>query len=187
MLEVVNAGSKTLKHVRKFWLTLCAGWLACSGFAAHAEPVAGGDFASAEAAVFGMASFGAQPTVDRLIDRALSLIGTPYRFGGRRPESGLDCSGLLGVVFAETLGLQLPHNAAQIGRIGEPVAMEDLQPGDLVFFNTLGRSLSHVGLYIGNNEFVHAGSRGKPRAVRINRLDENYFAKRFEGARRIVR
>jgi len=93
---------------------------------------------------------------------------------------------MLHLVFAETLGLQLPHNAAQIGKLGEPVASEDLKPGDLVFFNTLGRPSSHVGLYIGNNEFVHAGSRGKPREVRINRLDETYFARRYEGARRLL-
>ena len=76
--------------------------------------------------------------------------------------------------------------AAEIGKLGEPVATEELRPGDLVFFNTLGRSLSHVGIYIGNNEFIHAGSRGTPRAVRINRLDQNYFSKRFEGARRLL-
>lgn len=156
----------------------------------RAESLAGGDFASAEAAVFGGASFNASfeavSIVDRLIDKAVSLIGTPYRYGGRRRESGLDCSGMLHLVFAETLGLQLPHNAAQIGKLGEPVATEDLKPGDLVFFNTLGRPLSHVGLYIGNNEFVHAGSRGKPREVRINRLDETYFERRFEGARRLL-
>ena len=171
-------------------ILLCVAAVSSALQPVRAESLAGGDFASAEAAVFGGASFvgpfEAVSIVDRLIDKAVSLIGTPYRYGGRRRDSGLDCSGMLHLVFAETLGLQLPHNAAQIGKLGEPVASEDLKPGDLVFFNTLGRPSSHVGLYIGNNEFVHAGSRGKPREVRINRLDESYFARRYEGARRLL-
>ncbi|MEY3466185.1 MAG: hypothetical protein RL603_1784 [Pseudomonadota bacterium] len=176
--------------VRKFCAGIALVAIAGAGLmaspTASAETVSGGDFASAEAAAFVGDQWAAPSVAERLIDKAMGLLGTPYRYGGRRRESGLDCSGLLHVVFLETLGVSLPRSAAEIGKLGEPVATEELRPGDLVFFNTLGRSLSHVGIYIGNNEFIHAGSRGTPRAVRINRLDQNYFSKRFEGARRLL-
>lgn len=112
---------------------------------------------------------------------ALGLVDTGYRFGGDNPEAGLDCSGMVSYVFERVTGTRLPHNAARIASLARPVAREQLRPGDLVFFNTLQRANSHVGLYIGDGRFIHApSSRGR---VRIDTLDNRYFAPRFEGGR----
>ena len=115
---------------------------------------------------------------------AMGLLDTGYRFGGSNPEAGLDCSGMIGYIFDQVAQLKLPHNAAQIAGISRPVPRDAMRPGDLVFFNTLNRPYSHVGLYIGEGRFIHApSSRGK---VRIERLDSTYFARRFEGARTLL-
>lgn len=112
---------------------------------------------------------------------SLGLIDSGYRFGGRNPEAGLDCSGLVTYVYGQTLRLALPHDAARIARIARPIGREALQPGDLVFFNTLDRPFSHVGIYLGDERFIHApSSRGR---VRIDSLRSRYFASRFEAAR----
>ncbi|TWO79333.1 C40 family peptidase [Denitratisoma oestradiolicum] len=112
---------------------------------------------------------------------ALGLVETGYRFGGKNPESGLDCSGMVSYVFDQAAGLKLTGSAAEIARKGRPVEASRLRPGDLVFFNTRNQSLSHVGIYIGDNRFVHAPStNGK---VRADRLNQGWFASRFETAR----
>lgn len=113
---------------------------------------------------------------------ALGLIDTGYRFGGRNPEAGLDCSGMVSHIYERVTGLQLPHNAAQIARSTRPVDRDELKPGDLVFFNTLSRPYSHVGIYIGEGRFVHAPSSASGR-VQIARMDNGYFSSRYEGAR----
>ncbi len=115
---------------------------------------------------------------------ALSLIGVRYKFGGEDPERGLDCSGLIRHVFQQATGISLPRSAREQAKVGDAVAMSELQPGDLVFFNTRRFQFSHVGIYLGNNEFIHAPSRG--RAVEVVRLDQAYWQRAFNGARRIV-
>jgi cell wall-associated NlpC family hydrolase len=115
---------------------------------------------------------------------ALGLIGVDYRFGGNTPQDGLDCSGLVRYVFAQTTGIALPRTSAQMGHVGARVARPDLVPGDLVFFNTRHFVNSHVGIYLGENRFVHAPSRGSE--VTIASLDDAYWKKRFEGGRRLV-
>jgi len=112
---------------------------------------------------------------------ALSLLDTPYRYGGRYPEQGFDCSGLVAYVMHSAADVRLPHNSAQIAQLGRPVSSRKLNPGDLVFFNTLNRPLSHVGVYIGEGQFINAPSSGG--RVRIDSLANPYFAQRFEGAR----
>ncbi|MBI4757299.1 MAG: C40 family peptidase [Betaproteobacteria bacterium] len=98
--------------------------------------------------------------VEEFVDRALSMIGVRYRRGGDTPETGFDCSGLVRRVARETLGLDLPHRALDMSRLGMPVVRTDLQPGDLVFFNTMRRAFSHVGIYLGDFRFVHAPAPG---------------------------
>ena len=115
---------------------------------------------------------------------ALSLVGIRYRYGGNSPEQGLDCSGLVRYVFREAGGTDLPRTSNEMSRRGQHVEKQDLQPGDLVFFNTLNRAFSHVGIYLGNNEFVHAPSAG--RNVRVENMDMTYWKKRFNGARRVL-
>jgi cell wall-associated NlpC family hydrolase len=118
-----------------------------------------------------------------LVLSAINMIGIRYKYGGNAPESGLDCSGLVRYVFKEVLGRDLPRTSEEISRVGEQVDAKDLQPGDLVFYNTLRRGFSHVGIYLGDNKFIHAPSAGG--SVRIESMDISYWKQRFNGARRI--
>ena len=119
-----------------------------------------------------------------LVVNALSFLGVKYRYGGDSARSGFDCSGFVRYVYEETLGTVLPHTAAQQARQGEKITENQLKPGDLVFFNTLRRAFSHVGIYIGNGQFIHAPRSGQ--TIRVENLDSPYWAKRFDGARRIM-
>ena len=118
-----------------------------------------------------------------LAQSAIGLIGIHYKYGGSSPQTGLDCSGLVRYVFKEALGKDLPRTAAELSREGQKVDQQDLKPGDLVFYNTLRRSFSHVGIYLGDNKFIHAPSSGGK--VRIESMDLAYWKSRFNGARRI--
>ena len=122
--------------------------------------------------------------VQNTLEMALDLIGIRYRRGGTSPETGFDCSGFVNHVFREGLGLYLPHNAKQISKSGEAVNRSELQPGDLVFFNTMRKAFSHVGIYLGDNKFVHAPRVGG--TVRIEDMTDSYWRKRFNGARRVA-
>lgn len=115
---------------------------------------------------------------------ALGLIGVDYRYGGNSPESGLDCSGLVRYVFQEVTGVTLPRTSKEMSGLGAKVAAGDLKPGDLVFFNTRRFQFSHVGIYLGDNRFIHAPTTGSE--VEIARLSESYWQKHFNGARRLV-
>jgi len=107
-----------------------------------------------------------------------------YRFGGRNPDAGLDCSGMVSYIVEQISGRKLPHNAASIADRTRPIDPSELQPGDLVFFNTQKKRHSHMGIYIGDGKFVHApSSRG---VVRVERLDNRYFAPRIDGARSLL-
>ncbi len=112
---------------------------------------------------------------------ALSLIDTGYRFGGKNPDAGLDCSGMVSYIFGKAAGLRLTGSAADIARQGRPVGRSDLRAGDLVFFNTRNASFSHVGIYIGDERFVHAPSTNG--RVRVDQLNARYYAQRYEAAR----
>ena len=115
---------------------------------------------------------------------ALSLLDTPYAWGGRGPATGFDCSGLVAHVLREGGGLRVEGSAADLGRRSRPIERADLLPGDLVFFNTLGARHSHVGVYVGDGRFVHASN---PRTgVRVDALSSPYYAQRFEGAHSLL-
>jgi cell wall-associated NlpC family hydrolase len=122
---------------------------------------------------------------DGVVFQALALHGVEYKRGGKSPLAGLDCSGLVRYVFHEAQGIDLPNTARELAGVGEKVKRDALQPGDLVFYNTLRRAFSHVGIYLGDNRFIHAPSTGGE--VRIDNMTSEYWAKRFNGARRIVR
>jgi len=117
--------------------------------------------------------------------KALSMIGTPYKLGGQNPIKGVDCSGFVKHVYKDTANIELPRTARAMSHEGEKVAKNELKPGDLVFFGTRKKSVSHVGIYAGNGEFVHASSR-KYKEVMVSSLDDGYWAKRFHGARRVL-
>ena len=125
------------------------------------------------------------PTWDQRLRRIASdFMGTRYRLGGSSQDTGLDCSGLIKQIW-QRLGLaDLPHQAANMARLGVPVQLRDIQVGDLVFFNTTGKQNSHVGVYIGDGRFVHASSVLKK--VTENSLSESYYQKTFNGIRRLA-
>lgn len=116
---------------------------------------------------------------------AVSLVGSPYLAGGNSPDTGLDCSGFVGHVFQTTLGIRLPRDSKAISESTQALNPDELRPGDLVFFNTLNRAFSHVGIYLGENRFVHAAS-SRTGSVMVSRLDAPYWRERYEGARRVA-
>jgi len=118
-----------------------------------------------------------------LVNTAVDFLGTRYKRGGNNVEQGLDCSGLVRLVFKDAINVDLPRTAAEISRSGEKIEPAELQPGDLVFYNTLKRGFSHVGIYLGDNKFIHSPSKGGQ--VRIESMELAYWKKRFNGARRI--
>ncbi|MDQ8033056.1 hypothetical protein CEG14_07085 [Bordetella genomosp. 1] len=118
-----------------------------------------------------------------LVAEALNQLGVRYRFGGNSPDTGFDCSGLVAYSVERSLGVKMPRNSAEMARTATAIEKNDLRPGDLVFFNTLGRRYSHVGIYMGDNRFVHSPSAGG--VVRVENMTVAYWSKRFNGARRI--
>lgn len=155
-------------------MAFCLATLPTAGFASETEQDA------AATSFFGRYAADAQ----ELVMRALSFVGVNYRRGGESPETGFDCSGLVRHVFREAMGLALPRTSRDISRLGETIRRDELQPGDLVFFNTLRRGFSHVGIYLGEHRFVHAPASGGE--VRVEDMRQSYWNKRFNGARRIA-
>jgi len=120
-----------------------------------------------------------------LLNKALALLGTPYRWGGNSPEAGFDCSGLVGYVYRTELGVELPRISRDMAQVGELIRdRAELQEGDLVFFSRRGRNVDHVGLYIGEGRFVHSPRTGKN--VEIATLDTGYWAQKFMKGRRVA-
>ena len=110
--------------------------------------------------------------IQDLVIKGLEFVGVPYRRGGNTVESGLDCSGFTRLVFLDSNGIDLPRTAA-----------DELKPGDLVFFNTMRRAYSHVGIYLGNNQFVHAPKPGAE--IRVENMQQSYWVSKYNGARRL--
>jgi len=119
----------------------------------------------------------------QLADFALKLRDIRYRRGGRAPNTGFDCSGFVHYVFAHALGIDLPDDSASQFNAGVKVARAELQTGDLVFFHTHGKRVSHVGIYLGDGRFIHSPATGE--RVHVSRLDEEYWTHRFAGAKRL--
>lgn len=119
---------------------------------------------------------------DEVALRAVSMLGKPYQWGGSSPRAGFDCSGLAQYAWQMAAGIKLPRTARQMSRAGSKVTKTRLLPGDLVFFNTQRRRYSHVGIYVGGGRFVHAPSKGKN--IRLAKLSNPYWIKRYNGARR---
>jgi cell wall-associated NlpC family hydrolase len=115
--------------------------------------------------------------------QALLALGLDYRYGGASPVTGFDCSGLVAHVYLEAWNIRLPRDTGAQSKVGTPVSLAELQAGDLVFYDTLKRPYSHVGIYLGEGKFVHAPKSGA--LVRIESLTSTYWAKRFSGARHI--
>ena len=119
-----------------------------------------------------------------LVMTAMGFLGVPYRRGGSTVESGFDCSGFVRAMYEQTVGLVLPRKAEQQAAATQTIERNDLQPGDLVFFNTMRRAFSHVGIYVGEGRFIHAPKPGAQ--VRVDDMRMSYWERRFSGARRVA-
>lgn len=123
-------------------------------------------------------------TASDLVVNALGFLGVPYRLGGNSAETGFDCSGFVKAMYEQTVGLILPRRAEQQAAATQHIDRAELQPGDLVFFNTLRRTFSHVGIYIGEGKFIHSPKPGAQ--VRVENMGGSYWSRRFDGARRVM-
>lgn len=170
--------------VRGVVIALCAATAMAAGGGVRAQESAPKGFVDTASGVVKTAANSAWQTTQQLSSYALGLLGVNYKFGGNTPESGLDCSGLVRYVFQQVTGVDLPRTAKAMSGVGDSVAITDLKPGDLVFFNTRRFAFSHVGIYLGDNQFIHAPRRG--REVEVATLDKRYWQTRFNGARRLV-
>jgi cell wall-associated NlpC family hydrolase len=119
-----------------------------------------------------------------LVVNAMGFLGVPYKRGGNSAETGFDCSGFVRAMYEQTVGLLLPRRADQQAAATQVIDKKELQPGDLVFFNTMRRSFSHVGIYVGDNKFIHAPRSGAE--IRVEDMGVAYWARRFNGARRVA-
>lgn len=123
-------------------------------------------------------------TLSEVLEKAQTMIGIPYVWGGNTPEEGLDCSGFVRYVYETAAGILLPRLSAQISRKGRAIAQTDLHPGDLVFFNTPRGDATHVGIYVGGQRFIHAPRKGA--FIRVESMKSAYWTSRYYGARRVV-
>jgi cell wall-associated NlpC family hydrolase len=175
------------------WLrfVLCAGGLAAGCVAAQAAPPAAGedDMAGfmAEKGLLEQIQQVRTTVADRtseLVMTAMGFLGVPYRRGGNDASSGFDCSGFVRSMYERTVGLVLPRLAKDQAAATQPIDKKELQPGDLVFFNTMKRAFSHVGIYVGDGKFIHSPKPGAQ--VRVEDMQQSYWARRFDGARRVI-
>jgi len=164
----------TRVHALFFWLSLMGPLMllhACAGPATRPDPVVRPQAAAAKA--------------NDVLFRALGLVGTPYRYGGNTPEAGFDCSGLVGYVYRDAAGIGLPRASRDIAAMDVPrIRRGELASGDLVFFGR-GRDVTHVGIYVGENRFVHAPTTGG--TVRLDLLDGPYWKDRWLFGSRVLR
>jgi cell wall-associated NlpC family hydrolase len=114
----------------------------------------------------------------------MGFLGVPYRRGGNSATTGFDCSGFVKAIYEQTVGLVLPRRANEQAAATQAIDKQDLQPGDLVFFNTMKRAFSHVGIYVGDGKFIHSPKPGAE--VRVEDMRGNYWQHRFDGARRVL-
>ena len=119
-----------------------------------------------------------------LVVNAMGFLGVPYKRGGNNAETGFDCSGFVRAIYQQSVGLLLPRRAEEQAAATQTIAKNDLKPGDLVFFNTLRRAFSHVGIYVGDNKFIHSPKPGAE--VRVENMGLSYWQTRFNGARRVA-
>ncbi|MES2633810.1 MAG: C40 family peptidase [Pseudomonadota bacterium] len=119
-----------------------------------------------------------------LVMTAMGFLGVPYRRGGNDAETGFDCSGFVRSMYERTVGLVLPRRANEQAAATQTIEKQDLQPGDLVFFNTMKRAFSHVGIYVGEGKFIHSPKPGAQ--VRVEDMGQSYWKTRFDGARRVM-
>ncbi len=170
-------------------LTLLASCLLFTAFA-HATPGQSGDEMDKFLADKGLLNKLEQVRqsvghkASELVVNAMGFLGVPYKRGGNSAETGFDCSGFVRAIYQQSVGLILPRRAEQQAAATQNIDKTELQPGDLVFFNTMKRAFSHVGIYVGDGKFIHSPKPGAE--VRVESMGVAYWAKRFDGARRVA-
>lgn len=132
----------------------------------------------------GQAGLNVRDRASALVVHARGFLGVPYRRGGDSVETGFDCSGFVRAIYEQTLGLVLPRKADDQAAATQVIDRQDLKPGDLVFFNTMRRAFSHVGIYVGDGKFIHSPKPGAE--VRVEDMGGSYWIRRFDGARRVL-
>ena len=132
----------------------------------------------------GQAGLTVRERTSELVLHAMGFLGVPYRRGGNSVETGFDCSGFVRAIYEQTVGLVLPRKADDQAAVTQVIDRQDLQPGDLVFFNTMRRAFSHVGIYVGEGKFIHSPKPGEQ--VRVEDMSGSYWRPRFDGARRVI-
>lgn len=174
-----------LQPMRHFFLTIC---ILLTGLA-HATPPDNSDDMSRFLDGKGLLTRidnvrqSVTDTAAGLVVNAMGFLGVPYKRGGNSAETGFDCSGFVKAMYEQTVGLILPRKAEQQAAATQQINKADLQPGDLVFFNTMRRAFSHVGIYIGDGNFIHSPKPGSE--VRVENMAQSYWSRRFDGARRV--
>ncbi|OUL98956.1 C40 family peptidase [Variovorax sp. JS1663] len=160
-------------------------------FAAHAAPQQDRseemDAMLAEKGLIGQFHQVRQTVVDRtsdLVVTAIGFLGVPYKRGGNTAETGFDCSGFVRAMYNQTVGHLLPRRAEEQAAATQKIDRSELKPGDLVFFNTMRRAFSHVGIYVGEGKFIHSPRTGAE--VRVEDMNGSYWQRRFNGARRVL-
>ncbi|MFO0107013.1 MAG: C40 family peptidase [Burkholderiales bacterium] len=131
-----------------------------------------------------MAKDKASEQASGMVLQAMNLLGVPYRRGGNTESSGFDCSGFVRHLYEKSVGRLLPRRAEEQAKVTQAIDREELKPGDLVFFNTMRRAFSHVGIYVGDGKFIHSPRAGM--SVRVEDMRSAYWKKRFNGARRVA-
>jgi cell wall-associated NlpC family hydrolase len=124
------------------------------------------------------------PSHSQLVVHAMGFVGVPYQLGGSSYTQGFDCSGFVQASYSQSLGIALPRRAAEQAAATQSIDPDELHPGDLVFYNTLGQAYSHVGIYVGQGRFIHSPRSGA--SVRLENMKLPYWRHRFNGARRVV-
>lgn len=132
-------------------------------------------------------SYELPPLADSILERGFTLVGTPYRYGGQSIKTGFDCSGFVGYLFRKEAGIELPRSTREMISLNAPkIKRSELEPGDLVFFNNRGRGrVSHAGIYIGDDQFIHSSS-SRSGGVRVDSLDDAYWRASFMQAKRVL-
>ena len=160
----------------------------------HNHPLAGFDFAALDkseeeslAELTDEHAYQLPQLADTILDRGFTLVGTPYRYGGSSVRSGFECSGFVGFLFRNEAGLELPRSTRELINLDAPVVKRsELEPGDVVFFNNRGRGqVSHAGIYIGDDQFIHASS-SRSGGVRVDSLDDKYWRASYMEAKRVL-
>jgi cell wall-associated NlpC family hydrolase len=169
------------------WLSLLL-FAACAGAQAGPAVSAEDDLGKfmAESGLLSRLEQAGHKVTDRASDlvlTAMGFLGVPYRRGGNSAETGFDCSGFVRAMYEQTIGLVLPRRANEQAAATQSIEKKDLQPGDLVFFNTMKHAFSHVGIYIGEGKFIHSPKPGAQ--VRVEDMQQSYWQRRFDGARRV--